>query len=232
MPWLRLKRASTSASATEAPWPRSRRRSSISAPVGEEQRAAVWLYASATMPVHLAEAVGETARRPSLPPGSAQDRPAVSREYDPVEDGEQGSASERRGSLMAKREVIDLQRDADEARSGVAKSEAARRHLERFKQGEIDRWGATPASLPRWATSMSSVHRSHGRRFASPRNRWQLPCSWAWPSASGRGPRDPGLDGPLTRDNDPSTSSPPPGGSENAGDRDRPSSRQHRLRQP
>ena len=49
---------------------------------------------------------------------------------------------------MAKREVIDLQRDADEARSGVAKSEAARRHLERFKQGEIDRWGATPASLP------------------------------------------------------------------------------------
>ena len=75
---------------------------------------------------------------------------------------------------MAKREVIDLQRDADEARSGVAKSEAARRHLERFKQGEIDRWGATPASLPRWATSMSSVHRSHGRRFASPRNRWQL----------------------------------------------------------
>ena len=57
---------------------------------------------------------------------------------------------------MAKREVIDLQRDADEARSGVAKSEA-RRHLERFREGEIDRWGATPASLPRWATSMSSL---------------------------------------------------------------------------
>jgi hypothetical protein len=42
---------------------------------------------------------------------------------------------------MAKREVIDLQREADEARSGVAKSEAAWRRLERFKQGEIDRWG-------------------------------------------------------------------------------------------
>jgi hypothetical protein len=61
---------------------------------------------------------------------------------------------------MAKREVIDLQREADEARSGVAKSEAARRHLERFKQGEIDRWGATPASLRRWATSISSVHKA------------------------------------------------------------------------
>ena len=44
-----------------------------SAPVGEEQRAALLLCASATTPVHLAEAVGETARRPSLPPGSAQD---------------------------------------------------------------------------------------------------------------------------------------------------------------
>jgi hypothetical protein len=36
-----------------------------SAPVSEEQRAALWLYASATMPVHVAEAVTETARRPS-----------------------------------------------------------------------------------------------------------------------------------------------------------------------
>ena len=126
------------------------------------------------MPVHVAEAVGETARRPSLPPGSAQD-PAL-RSAGSMTLSRMGSKAQRRrgGGLMAKREVIDLQRDADEARSGVAKSEAARRHLERFKQGEIDRWGATPASLPRWATSMSSVHRSHGRRFASPRNRWQL----------------------------------------------------------
>ena len=42
---------------------------------------------------------------------------------------------------MAERDRIDLQREADEARSGVAKSEAAWRRLERFKQGETDRWG-------------------------------------------------------------------------------------------
>jgi len=35
------------------------------APVSEEQRAALWLYASATIPRDLAEAVVETAKRPS-----------------------------------------------------------------------------------------------------------------------------------------------------------------------
>ena len=49
---------------------------------------------------------------------------------------------------MAKREVIDLQREADEARSGVAKSEAARRRLERIKQGEIDRWAQRQHRTP------------------------------------------------------------------------------------
>jgi hypothetical protein len=42
---------------------------------------------------------------------------------------------------MAERDRIDLQREADEARTGVAKSAAAWRRLDRFKQGEIDRWG-------------------------------------------------------------------------------------------
>jgi hypothetical protein len=42
---------------------------------------------------------------------------------------------------MAERDGIDLQREADEERPGVAKSEAAWRRLERFKQGEIDQWG-------------------------------------------------------------------------------------------
>jgi hypothetical protein len=36
----------------------------ISAPSGEEQRAALWLYASATIPRDLAEAVVETAKQP------------------------------------------------------------------------------------------------------------------------------------------------------------------------
>ena len=35
-----------------------------SAPFGEEQRAALWLYASATIPRDLAEAVVETAKQP------------------------------------------------------------------------------------------------------------------------------------------------------------------------
>ena len=35
-----------------------------SAPCGEEQRAALWLYASATIPRDLAEAVVETAKQP------------------------------------------------------------------------------------------------------------------------------------------------------------------------
>jgi hypothetical protein len=35
-----------------------------SAPSGEEQRAALWLYASATIPRDLAEAVVETAKQP------------------------------------------------------------------------------------------------------------------------------------------------------------------------
>jgi hypothetical protein len=41
---------------------------------------------------------------------------------------------------MADRDGVDLQREADEERSGVVKSEATRRRLECFKQGEIDRW--------------------------------------------------------------------------------------------
>jgi len=35
------------------------------APLSEEHRAALWLYASATFPGHLAEAMAETAKRPS-----------------------------------------------------------------------------------------------------------------------------------------------------------------------
>ena len=42
---------------------------------------------------------------------------------------------------MAERDGIDLQREADEERPEVAKSEAVWRRLERFKQGETDRWG-------------------------------------------------------------------------------------------
>ena len=34
------------------------------APLSEEQRAALWLYASATVPVNLAEAMVETAKQP------------------------------------------------------------------------------------------------------------------------------------------------------------------------
>ena len=42
---------------------------------------------------------------------------------------------------MAERERVDLQRDADEERAGVASSEEEWQHLESFKQGEVDRWG-------------------------------------------------------------------------------------------
>ena len=36
---------------------------------------------------------------------------------------------------------VDLQREADEERTGPIKSEEASQRLESFKQGEIDRWG-------------------------------------------------------------------------------------------
>ena len=39
------------------------------APLSQEHRAALWLYASATFPGHLAEAMAETAKRPSPPFG-------------------------------------------------------------------------------------------------------------------------------------------------------------------
>jgi hypothetical protein len=42
---------------------------------------------------------------------------------------------------MAERDGTDLQREADEDRTEVTKSEAPWRRLERFKQGETDRWG-------------------------------------------------------------------------------------------
>jgi hypothetical protein len=42
---------------------------------------------------------------------------------------------------MADLAQVDLQREADEERAGVIKSEEDRPHLESFKQGEVDRWG-------------------------------------------------------------------------------------------
>jgi len=42
---------------------------------------------------------------------------------------------------MAERERVDLQREADEERPGLTKSEDAWRRLESFKHGEVDRWG-------------------------------------------------------------------------------------------
>ena len=42
---------------------------------------------------------------------------------------------------MAERDAIDLQQETDEERPGLTKSGAARRRLESFKQGELDRWG-------------------------------------------------------------------------------------------
>ncbi len=43
---------------------------------------------------------------------------------------------------MASRELRDLQREADDKRPWTTKSEEGSKRLERFKQGEVDRWGA------------------------------------------------------------------------------------------
>ena len=42
---------------------------------------------------------------------------------------------------MAEREGVDLQREADQERTGVIRSEEDCQDLESFKQGEVDRWG-------------------------------------------------------------------------------------------
>ena len=42
---------------------------------------------------------------------------------------------------MAGLERVDLQREADEERTRVIRSEEDRDHLESFKRGEVDRWG-------------------------------------------------------------------------------------------
>jgi hypothetical protein len=42
---------------------------------------------------------------------------------------------------MAEREQANLQREADEERPWTMRSEERSERLERFKQGEVDRWG-------------------------------------------------------------------------------------------
>jgi hypothetical protein len=61
---------------------------------------------------------------------------------------------------MAGLERVDLQREADEERTRVIRSEEDRDHLESFKRGEVDRWGARPASALRLRTSISNADSS------------------------------------------------------------------------
>jgi hypothetical protein len=110
------------------------------APFAEEQKAALWLYASATIPRHLAEVTAATAQqsRSRISGVNAALRSAGRRTVAKAR-ARAGDAGAR--TTMAEREPVNLQREADAERPWTTKSKEGSERLERFKQGEVDRWG-------------------------------------------------------------------------------------------